>query len=197
MSCGQEQGTHWALSSAIQTNGKYASVWTIWLGPEAGFNIFAAQSFSQVNCQLPVWDRKDADYLGQTLLLFVSEQYPWLHLLPCNCGLSLALSPQFPGLSLNHRNSALRQLLGQSLMAGKSTVLQTLRHCKYWKKINLCCIFWHRMPKALSLILSGTKNYVYRWCNLLFSVLWPSAEIPSGNHQKAWKALLSLVTPAH
>lgn len=50
----------------------------------------------------------------------------------CSCFcVSLALSPQFPGLSLNRRNSALRQLLGQSLMAGKSTVLQTLRHCKY------------------------------------------------------------------
>lgn len=141
MSCGQEQGTYSALSSAIQSNGKYARVWTAWLGPKTGFNISAAQSFSQGNCQLPAWNRKDADYLGQTLLLFVSEQYPWLHSLPCDCGSSLALCPQFSGLSLNHGNNASRRLLGQLLMAGKSTVLLTLRHCKYWKKRNLCCIF--------------------------------------------------------
>ena len=130
-----------ALSSAVHANGKHVSVRTAWLGPKTGFNISRAQPFPQGNCQLRVRNRKDADYLGQTLLLFVSEQYPWLHSLLCHGGSSLALCPQFPGLSLNHRNNALRWLLGQLLMAGKSTVLLTLRHCKFWKERNLCCIF--------------------------------------------------------
>lgn len=43
-------------------------------------------------------------------------------------------------------------------MAGKSSSL-TLRHCIHWKKRNLCCCFFgHTTPKALSLILSGTKS---------------------------------------